>query len=412
VAERNWAGNVIYSAGRIRRPRSVEELQALVAGSERLRVLGSRHSFNQIADSPRLVSLRELPAEIEIDSAQASVRCSGALTYGELAPRLLARGFALANLGSLPHISVAGAISTATHGSGNRFGNLATSVAALELVGSSGELLTLRRGDPDFDGAVVALGSLGAITRVTLDLEPAYEVSQVVYQGLPWRAVEEHFEQLSAAGDSVSVFTLWGESAGQLWVKRRDDGAPAPPELFGAYAATTQVHPIAGADARAVTAQLGVPGPWHERLPHFRLDFTPSAGEELQSEYVLDRADAPAAATRLRALAAEIRPLLHVSEIRTIAADDLWLSPQYGRDSVAIHFTWKREQAAVERLLPTLEAALDPFAPRPHWGKLFATRRQALAARYERLGDFETLVGQFDPRGVFRNEWLTRRVLG
>jgi xylitol oxidase len=414
VAERNWAGNVIYSAGRVQRPRSVEELQTIVAASERLRVLGSRHSFNEIADSPQLVSLRELPAEIEIDTAQASVRCSGALTYGELAPRLHANGFALANLGSLPHISVAGAISTATHGSGNRLGNLATSVAALELADSSGELMTLRRGDPDFEGAVVALGALGAITRVTLDLETTYEVSQVVYEGLPWRAVEEHFEQLSAAGDSVSVFTLWGESAGQLWVKRRDDGAleDAPPELFGAHAATTQVHPIAGADARAATAQLGVPGPWHERLPHFRLDFAPSAGEELQSEYVLDRGDAPAAATRLRALATDIRPLLHVSEIRTIAADDLWLSPQYGRDSVAIHFTWKRDQAAVERLLPTLEAALEPFAPRPHWGKLFAAGRRELAARYERLADFAALVEERDPRGVFRNQWLTQRVLG
>jgi xylitol oxidase len=414
VGERNWAGNVTYRARRIERPRSVEELQTFVAASERLRVLGSRHSFNEIADSPQLVSLRELPAEIEIDPAKASVCCSGALTYGELAPHLHARGLALANLGSLPHISVAGAISTATHGSGNGLGNLATAVAALELVDSSGELLTLRRGDPGFDGAVVALGAVGAITRVTLDVEAAYEVSQVVYEELPWRAVEEHFDELSAAGDSVSVFTRWGENAGQLWVKRRDDGAlaAAPSELYGARAATAQLHPIAGGDPRAATPQLGVPGPWYERLPHFRLDFTPSAGEELQSEYVLNRADAAAAATRLRALAADIRPLLQVSEIRTIAADSLWLSPQYRRDSVAIHFTWKRDQGAVERLLPAIEAALEPFAPRPHWGKLFAAGPQALAARYERLSDFAGLLEQLDPRGAFANAWLQQRVLG
>src|SRR5665213_209606 len=408
MGERNWAGNVTYGAREIHRPRSVEELQALVAGSERIRVLGSRHSFNEIADSPELVSLRALPPQMEIDAANATVSCSSALTYGELAPLLHAGGFALANLGSLPHISLAGAISTATHGSGNRLGNLATSVAALQLVGCSGELLTLRRGERDFDGAVVALGSLGAITRVTLDVEPAYYVSQVVYEELPWRAVEEHFDELSAAGDSVSVFTLWGGHAGQLWVKRRDDGslAAAPPELFGARAAIEQLHPIAGGDPRACTPQLGVPGPWYERLPHFRLDFTPSAGEELQSEYLLDRADAAAATTRLRALAADIRPLLHVSEIRTIAADSLWLSPQYRRDSVAIHFTWKRDQDAVERLLPAIEAALEPFAPRPHWGKLFAAGPQALAARYERLPDFAALLEQLDPRGAFRNAWL------
>ncbi|HZL54620.1 MAG TPA: D-arabinono-1,4-lactone oxidase [Solirubrobacteraceae bacterium] len=414
MGERNWAGNVTYGAREIHRPRSVEELQALVAGSERIRVLGSRHSFNEIADSPELVSLRALPPQMEIDAANATVSCSSALTYGELAPLLHAGGFALANLGSLPHISLAGAISTATHGSGNRLGNLATSVAALQLVGCSGELLTLRRGERDFDGAVVALGSLGAITRVTLDVEPAYYVSQVVYEELPWRAVEEHFDELSAAGDSVSVFTLWGGHAGQLWVKRRDDGslAAAPPELFGARAAIEQLHPIAGGDPRACTPQLGVPGPWYERLPHFRLDFTPSAGEELQSEYLLDRADAAAATTRLRALAADIRPLLHVSEIRTIAADSLWLSPQYRRDSVAIHFTWKRDQDAVERLLPAIEAALEPFAPRPHWGKLFAAGPQALAARYERLPDFAALLEQLDPRGAFRNAWLEQRVLG
>jgi xylitol oxidase len=414
MAERNWAGPVTYGAREIQRPRSVGELQALIAGSERIGVLGSRHSFSEIADSPVLVSLRELEPAIEIDPGAATVSCSGALTYGELAPVLQTNGLALANLGSLPHISIAGAIATATHGSGNLRGNLASSVAALELAGSSGELVRLRRGDPDFDGAVVSLGALGALTRITLDVEPTYDMSQVVYEELPWQALEERFDELSSAGDSVSVFTRWGDRAGQLWVKRRHHAGlpPAPPELLGARAARAQLHPIAGADPRACTPQLGAVGPWHERLPHFRLDFIPSAGDELQSEYLLGRADAAAAIAALRELAPAIRPLLHVSEIRTIAADSLWLSPQYHRDSVALHFTWKREQDAVERLLPLIEAALEPFAPRPHWGKLFAAGPQAIAPRYERLSDFRDLLGRLDPRGAFANAWLQRRVLG
>jgi len=413
MTERNWAGNLTYSARRLHRPTSIAQLQELVAASVRIRVLGSRHSFNAIADCDELVSLRGLPTELQIDSANATATCGAGITYGELAPALHASGLALANLGSLPHISVSGAIATATHGSGDRLGNLASSVAGLELVTSSGELLQLRRGDRDFEGAVVGLGALGAVTRVTLDVEPAYEVAQCVYEPLPWRAIDEHFDELSAAGDSVSIFTLWGEQAGAIWVKRRA-GAPAPAieELFGARAAGGARHPIAGADPTACTTQLGVPGPWHERLPHFRLEFTPSAGAELQSEYLLDRRDATAAIEALRALAPRIRPLLHVSEIRTIARDGLWMSPEYGRDSVAIHFTWKPDQDAVERLLISVEDALEPFAPRPHWGKLFVTARAEIAARYERLREFTDLLARVDPRGAFRNDWLVRRLLG
>ena len=414
MANRNWAGNVTYGERRLHRPQSVGELAELIARSERIRVLGSRHSFNEIASAGELVSLRALPVAVEFDDDRATVTCPGAMTYGELAPRLEAHGVALANLASLPHISIAGSIATATHGSGNRLGNLASAVAGLELVRSSGELLELRRGDRDFDGAVVALGAAGALTRVTLDVEPSYEISQSVYEGLTWRALAQHFDELSSAGESVSIFTRWGEEAGELWVKRRHrgDAASAPCDLFGARAATAQRHPIAGGDPRACTPQLGLVGPWHERLPHFRLDFTPSAGEELQSEYLLARTDAAAAIECLRALATEIQTLLHVSEIRTVRADELWLSPQYRRDSVAIHFTWKRHQDAVERLLPVIEAALEPFAPRPHWGKLFAATAPELAERYERMADFIALIDRLDPRGAFRNVWLHQHVLG
>ena len=279
MRECNWAGNVVYGAERLHCPTSIEALQELLATVPSIRVLGSRHSFNAIADSRELVSLRMLPAEVNVDRAAGTASCPAGLTYGELAKRLHAEGLALANLGSLPHISLGGSVATATHGSGDRKGNLATSVAALELVTSSGELIASRRGDADFEGLVVGLGALGAVTRITLDVEPAYEVRQRVYEHLPWESLDAHFDQLTAAGDSVSVFTRWGEEAGQLWVKSRVDGTPAtaPEELYAARAATRQLHPIAGGDPAACTLQRGEPGPWYDRLPHFRLEFTPSA---------------------------------------------------------------------------------------------------------------------------------------
>jgi xylitol oxidase len=274
-------------------------------------------------------------------------------------------------------------------------------VAGREIVASSGEIVTAARGDADFDGLVVGLGALGAVTRVTLDVEPAYEVRQRVFEDLAWDALFEHFDEIMALGYSVSVFTLWGESAHQVWIKSR--GAdPMRPDLFGARAATADLHVIPGHDPVNCTRQLGSPGPWSDRLPHFRMGFTPSSGAELQSEYLVPRAHAVAAIEAVRNLAAAIRPLIQVTEIRTVAADRLWMSPQHDRDTVGIHFTWKPEQNAVEQLLVDIEAALAPFDARPHWGKLFVA-----APRHERLDDFTHLAERLDPRGAFRNAWLT-----
>jgi xylitol oxidase len=368
-------------------------------------VLGSRHCFNDIADSDELVSLDRLPPAIAVDGE--TVWCAGAVRYGELAEALHGHGLALHNLASLPHISVAGAVATATHGSGDRNGNLASAVAALELVTSEGDLLSARRGDPGFDGMVVGLGALGAVTRIALDAEPAYEVRQHVFEGLAWDALLERLDAIFASGYSVSVFTRWlPEEAGQLWVKRRA-GAPEP-DGFGARPATVDRHPILGLDPVNCTPQLGRPGRWSDRLPHFRMGFTPSAGDELQTEYLVDRRHAAEAIEAVRALGPEVEPLLQVSELRTIAADRLWMSPQYDRDTLAIHFTWK--PVDVGRALERLEDALGPFGARPHWGKLFAAR--SVGARYERLADFTRLTERLDPRGAFRNDWLEERVLG
>jgi xylitol oxidase len=415
MSERNWSGTYIYSARALHRPTSVHELRRIVAGAPRIRALGSRHSFSSIADSAELVSLERLPAEITIDRERSCVRVAGAMRYGDVARALDAHGLALAGFASLPHISVAGAIATATHGSGDARQNLAAAVRALELVTSSGDVLEVARGDADFGGMVVGLGATGVVTHVVLDVEPSYDVRQRVYERLEWAALLQHLDAVMGAGDSVSVFTDLGPVAKQVWVKTRvgdrarDDAAP---DLFGATAATTALHPIAGMPADNATEQLGVPGPSFQRLPHFRMEFTPSRGDEIQSEYLVDRRHAVAALEAVHALAPVIAPRLQVCEIRTVARDALWMSPQYETDTLGIHFTWDPEPDAVREALARIEDALAPSGARPHWGKVFLMGHEEIAARYERLSDFRDLVARLDPRGAFANAWLERHVFG
>ena len=413
-AGRNWAGNYMYGAQKLHRPSTIEQVQEIVANAPRVRVLGSRHSFNDIADSLELMTLEAMPMDVVVHHAANTVSFNAALRYGELAESLKAEGVALHNLASLPHICVAGAVATATHGSGDTNGNLATAVCGLELVTSGGEIIEASRGDHDFDGLVVGLGALGAVTRITLDVEPAYEVRQRVFEGLSWEALFEHFDEITSCGYSVSVFTRWGGTIDQVWVKSRvtDEPEQVESDLFGATAAAVDRHPILGLDASSCTPQLGRPGSWADRLPHFRMGFTPSSGEELQSEYLFPRRHAAEAIEAVRSLANKIQPLLQVSEIRAVAEDRLWMSMNYGEDSVGIHFTWKPEQDAVEDMLVQLEAALVPFEARPHWGKLFNVDAAAIAPLYERMPDFVRLVERLDPRGAFRNSWLKARVLG
>ena len=412
MAETNWSGNYAYRAPRMVSPSSVEELQELVRASDSVKVLATRHSFNDMADtSGTLVRLIELPQDVVLDENARTVRVPGQLRYGDLALALEARGWAVANLASLPHISVAGAVQTGTHGSGNGNGSLATSVTAIEFVDGTGELRRLSRdADPDvFPGAVVGLGALGIVVTVTLAIEPSFTVRQNVFENLPWEALAGHFDEITSLGYSVSSFTDWASpTVEQVWVKRRSGDAELPTDVFGARPATRERHPLPELSAENCTPQLGVEGPWHERLPHFRLEFTPSAGEELQTEYFLPRERVAEAIDAVRGLGSLIQPLLFVSEIRTIRGDDLWLSPEEGRDTVAFHFTWHRDEPAVLEVLPRLEAALAPFDVRPHWGKVFTTSGATIASAYDRMGDFLVLRDRFDPNRVFENEYLER----
>jgi xylitol oxidase len=408
----NWAGNVTFSAERFHRPASLAELQRIVAVSARVRAIGTGHSFNRIADSPGdLVSVEGLPRVIQIDSARATVTVSAGLRYGELAGALNEAGWALRNLGSLPHISIAGACATGTHGSGSANGNLATAVSALQMVTAGGEVVTLSRehdGD-EFNGAVVALGLLGIVTSLTLDLVPAFRIRQYVYERLGMDQLAEHLADILASAYSVSLFTRWQDAQiSQVWLKHLagpdDSAAAAPPDWLGATLADGPRHPVPGMPPANCTQQLGVSGPWHERLPHFRPEFTPSSGEELQSEYLVPREHAIEALAAIGRIRDQVAPVLQISEIRTVEADDLWLSPSYRRPSVAIHFTWIKDTGAVLPVLAAIEEQLAPLRARPHWGKLFTVSPAVVRGLYQRLPGFQRLRGHYDPAGKFGNE--------
>jgi xylitol oxidase len=412
--ERNWSGTYAYSAQQIYRPRTLDELQRLIGTtSSSLHALGSRHSFNDISDAAGLISLEALPGNVIIDEDARTVSIPAGTRYGDLARQLHESGWALSNLPSLPHITVAGSVATATHGSGNANQSLAAAITGMSLITGTGDQVQVDHSATEFAGAVVHLGALGVVTEITLAIEPTYEVRQMVYEHLPWDQLTGSFEQVMGSGYSVSAITDFaGDDVDMLWVKSRvddDRSAKLPAELFGARAATENLHVTRGNDPVHCTPQLGEPGPWYERLPHFLLEFTPSSGAEIQSEYLMDRRYASSAIEALRGLGDAIAPLVKSAEIRTVAADELWLSSAYERDVFGVHFTWQPDAAAVNAVVETIEAALRPFHPRPHWAKVFGEAHQ-WSELYPRLADFRRLVEAYDPRGIFRNPYLSRTI--
>ncbi len=400
----NWSGSHRYRASRRLTPRSLTELaRDLRAARGSVQVLATRHTFTAMGDADTLVSLEQLPDAhaVQIDAATMTATVGPAVTYAALATALNARGFALANLASLPHISVIGGMATATHGSGDDQRNLACAVRGLELLAADGERVVIDRADPRLAGAAVHLGALGVVVALTLEIVPYYELRQDVYLGLEWGALAEHFDAVMGSGRSVSVFHNFGPRTREVWVKG-DPVAPPRAELYGARTALTPRSPIPEGLPANCTGQLGVPGPWSERLPHFRSGFTPSAGREIQSEFFVARADAIPALAALRELAPVIAPVLAIAELRTIAADARWLSPQYARASAGLHFTWHLEPERVAAACAEVERALAPFAPRPHWGKLYTQP----VPEYPRAGEWRALRAELDPRGAFTNDWL------
>ena len=403
----NWSGNVTFSPALVVYPTEINEIKLAVTAAETVRALGSAHSFNKIADSAGvLLAFDHFPKDIEIDSAGRRVRVAAGVRYGELAVVLNNAGLALRNTGSLPHITVVGATSTGTHGSGLTNQNLAAAISAIELITASGDDITIT-GD-ELKVARVALGALGIIHHITLEVVPTFDVAQTVYFDLPFENLIRHFEGVMGAGYSVSCFTMWGDLlVDQVWVKSRVGSDTLPGDnLYSASRATFKSHPLIGADTDGATEQCGSAGPWHERLPHFKLDFTPSFGCELQTEYFVDIRDARAALTAVYELRSQIAPLLLVSELRTIASDDNWLSEAQGRNSLALHFTWKPDVPPVMAFLPTLEAALAPFNARPHWGKLFTDSAFDFEDLYPEFAQWLKYRKGLDPMRKFINPQL------
>ncbi len=414
---KNWAGNLEYSTSNVHYPKTLEEVQEIVKSCTKLRGLGSRHSFNKIADSTEnQIYLKEFNKVISLDRTANTVTVGAGMKYGELCQYLHENGYALHNLASLPHISVAGSIATATHGSGVRNGNLSTGVSAIEFVNGSGELVTLSRKDGEsFNGAVVGLGAIGIVVSVTLDLQPTFNMQQVVYLNLPMAELEKNFLEIMSGGYSVSLFTDWrNKTINEVWIKNRiEEGVASTmaPEFYGAKLATKNMHPVENLGAENCTEQMGVPGPWYERMPHFKMGFMPSAGEELQAEYFIPIEHGYAAMMAMETLHEKISPHLFISEIRAVAADDLWMSPCYKQTCAVLHTTWKQEDIVMD-LLPLVEQQLAPFNPRPHWAKLFTIAPSVLQSRIEKLGDFKQLLQQYDPTGKFRNEFIEANLFG
>jgi xylitol oxidase len=417
-SRRNWAGNYTYQAAKIHEPATIEEVSQIVRGSAKVKALGTRHSFNGVADTQNdIISMRHFSRVLELDHARKRVTIESGVRYGELGVFLHREGYALKNLASLPHISVAGACATATHGSGEKNGNLATEVVGWEMIDADGQIVSFSRdGDGEaFNGMVVSLGALGVVTKLTLEIVPTFQVRQNVYENLPLTELFAHFDEIEASAYSVSLFTDWqSDRINQVWRKSLVGQSHEPPAktFFGAVAAPADRHPIASVSAVNCTAQMNVAGPWHERLPHFRMDYTPSSGNEIQAEYFVPREAAVEAIGRIAALARQLGPILFISEIRAIAADELWLSPCYRRPSVAIHFTFKPDWPGVRKMLPVIERELAPLHARPHWGKVFTIPADRLAALYDKMNSFREMVNERDPSGKFRNAFLNEQVFG
>jgi xylitol oxidase len=407
----NWSKNVDFNDRGYFQPETLVDLQELVRSNQKIRARGTAHCFNEIANtSSYAINLSKMPRVIEVSASTNSVKVSSGLTYGELAPTLHSQGWALNNLASLPHISVAGSISTGTHGSGIKNQNLANQVLSLDIVTAEGELRHIDRTNPAFNALVVGLGHGGIVYQYELKIEPTFKVRQVIYPEIPLDVLQRNFDQIMGTAYSVSYFTDWSTAqVGNLWCKFRDS-EEIPESVGGIAQAEKKYHPIPSVDPVACTDQLGESGDWHQRLSHFKLEFTPSVGEEIQTEFFVDRKDAAAAIAAVSRLGEEIAPLLWITELRTIAEDDLWLSGAYQRESLAIHFTWKKN-LAIYPVIEKVEAALRPFNYRPHWGKVFTADGKYLSSVYPKMSEFKALVEALDPASKFENTF-TRRILG
>jgi alditol oxidase len=406
---KNWGGNLSYGTDQILEPTTIDELSQIIK-SGKVRPIGTKHSFSPVViGDGKLVSTMGLVFEPFVDEKEAKVTVAANTRFGDLAIYLESRGWALKNMGSLPHISIAGACATGTHGSGDGNQILSASLSSYSFLDGRGEMQTFSRGDELFEAGRLGLGAYGLWVQLTLDVVPSYRMRQDVYHDILWEAFYENPANLTSAGYSVSLFTKWGKpTIDQTWVKTRiSDGPPANP-LHGVYAETESKRELAPGVGDNLTAQGGQEGAWCDRLPHFRLDATPSAGDEIQTEYFVQRDQVASAVKQLNQLAELINPILIITEIRTIASDQAWLSPMLRGDSVALHFTWRNDPAAVNDAVQQIEAKLGDYGIIPHWGKVNAFDKSRLAAVHSRISDAREVFDELDPMRKFSSEYLVQ----
>ena len=412
---KNWAGNLTFSAREFIEVNSISKLQQVVSSSQAVKVLATGHSFNAIGDTTEtLISIKNLSNGIEIDSQNAQALIPAGMAYADAARYLESNGWAFSNMASLGEVTIAGAISTGTHGSGSNNGVLSTSVVGLEIVLGSGELITIDQSNSEeFAGFVVSLGALGVFTKIKMKIIPSFSVKQFVYENIGIQVVAENFDTVFNSAYSVSYFSNWAKnSTGQIWMKFLDDSSSdnLSDNWLGANQAKAKQHPVKINNPDPCTDQLGISGKWLYRLPHFKLDSSPASGDEVQTEYLVDRKYVNEYIQDLRAIGDEIAPRVYATEIRTIKSDELWLSGAYQRETVGFHFTWKKSDTLVD-FLPRIEEILGKHHGRPHWAKLFSVRSDELSARYPKYSDFEALLKKYDPKQKFRNKFIDQYFL-
>jgi xylitol oxidase len=404
---KNWGGNLDYGPGKILAPESLAELSEIIR-SGKVRPIGTKHSFsNLVIGEGQLVSAAGLSFEPVIDQKNSTVTVPAATKYGELAVFLEEEGYALKNMGSLPHISIAGSAATGTHGSGDKNQILSSSLVSFSYLDANGVIVTLNRSSKNFEACRVGLGAYGLWVNLTLAIVQSYQMRQDVFRNLPWELFLEDPAKLTAAGYSVSLFTKWGsDTIDQTWVKSRSHDSAPPIEIAGIKPDSTSMPELMPGVGDNLTQQGGEEGAWLDRLPHFRFDATPSAGNEIQTEYFFERKNIVGAIKAIQTIASEINPTLLISEIRTIAQDAAWLSPMLRGDSVAVHFTWVNDAAAVAKAVALVEKATAEFKPIPHWGKVHGFSAEKLREVHPKLDRAKALFDSLDPQGVFSTDYL------
>lgn len=404
----NWSENFTFEATGVERPKTIAQLQDVVAAAPRAKAVGTRHCFTRIADSPGgvLVDTSGLDVGVTVDHDTMTATVPAGWSYSKIVAELEAQGVALPNLASLPHVSIAGATATGTHGSGDTNQVMAACMSGIELVDGEGELRTIDSGHPDLKALSVGLGAFGIFTTLTVDVEPSYLVQGAYFRETSWQNLLDNLDDVMASAYSVNLHAAYSDTNVRgIWSKYRLEGSEPldlPDELFGMTRVEGQLTP-------GKNTIINEPGPWSERLAHFTPESAPSAeGDELQTEYFVDRKHGAAAINALRKMGADLDPHLHGTEIRTVASDDLWLSPCYRRETLSLGMTWRKHEPEVRALLPRMEEALAPFEARPHWAKLFAYDRSALLDQFEHLDATLTLAESYDPNGTFNNPYLER----